>query len=243
MVDKGVGAFLAANPTSPPPERLDAHARRPADCPGAILLTYRTLRLDAFAHDPELHGLLDEVHVEAVDALDSAAHATRVLQRSLNQQTPAGTPAADLASYAASRANQVRVDILRGFEEFLRSGQTSSPGWGEPSSPARDQNCPGLPCGGCEPAGAGRSGRDLCCPGRPRSAGPHPALTTGLHPRCSPAASSDPGDQTRRVRRSEGQRSRCPTGRSGLRGTAAPTVDRLRRPRRGAGHAAPRPGG
>jgi len=92
--------------------------RLPLASPGCRL-AYHALRLDELAHDPEVRRLLSDVLVDAADALDGAAHAARALQRTLDQQTPAGTAAADIAAYAASGAEQVRVDILRGVEEFL----------------------------------------------------------------------------------------------------------------------------
>ncbi|MEX5636644.1 hypothetical protein [Parafrankia sp. FMc2] len=108
----GVGLLLASR------RWLLLLDRLPLASPGCRL-AYHALRLDEFAHAPEPRGLLSEVLVDAADALDGAAHAARVLQRSLDQQTPAGTAAADLVAYAASSAEQVRVDILRGVEEFL----------------------------------------------------------------------------------------------------------------------------
>ncbi|ONH22674.1 hypothetical protein [Pseudofrankia asymbiotica] len=92
--------------------------RLPLASPGCRL-AYHALRLDEFAHDPELPGLLSGVRVDAADALDGAAHAARALQRSLDEQTPAGTAAADIAACATSGAEQVRGDILRGVKEFL----------------------------------------------------------------------------------------------------------------------------
>jgi hypothetical protein len=110
--------------------------------PPGCRLAYHALRLDELARDPELRGLLSGVLVDAADTLDGAAHAARALQRSLDQQTPAGTAVTDIAAYAASSAEQVRSDILRGVEEFLAIwanlvntlGRTVEPG--PPSEPS-----------------------------------------------------------------------------------------------------------
>ncbi|MDT3446810.1 hypothetical protein [Pseudofrankia sp. BMG5.37] len=108
----GVGLLLASR------RWLLLLDRLPLASPGCRL-AYHALRLDEFAHDPELPGLLSDVLVDAADALDGAAHAARALQRRLDRQTLAGTAAADIAVFAASGAEQVRRDILRGVEEFL----------------------------------------------------------------------------------------------------------------------------